>query len=55
MIFRSTTFNLETKKEEGVVSTNYVTPDQSNRTEAEARLRGPDRTVTSGGFYKEHG
>lgn len=52
MIFRSTTFNLETKKEEGVVSTNYVTPDQSNRTEAEARLRGPGRTVTSGGFTK---
>nr|MCU0712353.1 hypothetical protein [Pirellula sp.] len=52
MIFRSTTFNLETKKEEGVVSTNYVTPDQSNRTEAEARLRGAGRTVTSGGFTK---
>lgn len=52
MIFRSTTFNLETKKDEGVVSTNYITPDQSNRTEAEARLRGPGRIVTSGGFTK---
>lgn len=52
MIFRSTTFNLETKKDEGVVSTNYITPDQSNRTEAEARLRGEGRIVTSGGFTK---
>lgn len=52
MIFRSATFNLETKKDEGVVSTNYITPDQSNRTDAEARLRGPGRIVTSGGFTK---
>lgn len=52
MIFRSTTFNLETKKDEGVVSTNYITPDQSNRTDAEARLRGEGRIVTSGGFTK---
>jgi Tfp pilus assembly PilM family ATPase len=50
VIYRDTTFSLEQKKNEGVISARYVTPEQANKTEIETRLRGDDRTVTSTGF-----
>ena len=52
MILRGASFSLDTRKDEGTLVTSYVTPDQSNRTDAEARLRGPGRVVTSEGFSK---
>jgi Tfp pilus assembly PilM family ATPase len=51
MIFRGTSFNLVGSRNdfEGVVTTNYIIPDQIYKTEAENRLRSPDRVVIGGG------
>lgn len=51
MIFRGTSFSLVGSRNEfeGVVATNYIVPDQIYKTEAENRLRSPDRVVIGGG------